>query len=281
MKIAVLADIHGNLVGLHTVADHIATWQPDAIVLAGDIVNRGAYPLECLRFVQQKQTTAGWQIVRGNHEEYVAAYAQPDAPRSGIEFEIFRASYWTYRQLNCEVSDLMALPFQLTLAGPDGSEMYITHASPRATTDGIFPFTTDSELRQKISNAGSRPPAVLCVGHTHAPLIRQIDNTLVVNVGSVGTPFDGDPRASYAQLTWRRNGWQAHIIRLEYDREQAARDFVESGFLAGTGPIGTLMMYEWRTAYPHIPEWLAQYHKRVLAGEMPLAKAVREFLAQR
>ena len=71
MKLAVLADIHANLPALHSVASHIEAWQPDGVVLAGDVVNRGPRPLECLRFVQEKQRAAGWGVVRGNHEEYV------------------------------------------------------------------------------------------------------------------------------------------------------------------------------------------------------------------
>ena len=48
MKIAVLADIHGNLPALEAVAAHVEAWQPDRVIVAGDLVNRGPRPLECL-----------------------------------------------------------------------------------------------------------------------------------------------------------------------------------------------------------------------------------------
>ena len=51
---------------------------------------------------------------------------------------------------------------------------------------------------------------------------------LVVNAGAVGLPFDGDTRASYAQLTWQCGAWHADVIRLDYDRRQAGRDFYET-----------------------------------------------------
>ncbi|HLB49171.1 MAG TPA: metallophosphoesterase [Anaerolineales bacterium] len=60
MKIAILADIHANIVALQTVADHIGQWRPDAVIVAGDVVNRGPRPLGCLRFVQEKQRAKGW-----------------------------------------------------------------------------------------------------------------------------------------------------------------------------------------------------------------------------
>jgi hypothetical protein len=54
---------------------------------------------------------------------------------------------------------------------------------------GIYPVMSDDELREKIEPASS----LFCVGHTHLPLIRRLDHTLVVNAGAVGLPFDGMP----------------------------------------------------------------------------------------
>jgi len=211
MKVAVLADIHGNLPALHVVSKHIEAWRPDAVLLAGDVVNRGPKPLECLRIVQTKMADESWSMVRGNHEDYVLKQAKPDAPRTGPEFEIDRSAFWTYQQLNGQVSSLKALPFQVNVFDPAGREVRAVHASMRDNRDGIYVDTSDEDLRQKIAPA----PAVLCVGHTHKPLMRRIDDTLVINVGSVGMPFDGDKRASYAQLIWQNGSWRAEIARLE------------------------------------------------------------------
>ncbi|NJN55107.1 MAG: metallophosphoesterase, partial [Anaerolineae bacterium] len=52
MKIAVLSDIHGNLPALRAVAEHVAQWQPDAVVVDGDTVNRGPQSLLCWQTVQ-------------------------------------------------------------------------------------------------------------------------------------------------------------------------------------------------------------------------------------
>jgi len=275
MKLAVLADIHANYVALQTVAEHIEAWQPNLIVVAGDVVNRGPRPVECLRFVQDKQQSRGWLTVRGNHEDYVISCGAPDAPSCGPEYDIFRTGYWTYQQLNGDVAALEAMPFQQSQLAPDGSEARITHASMRGNRDGIYPETTDDELRRQIQP----PPLLLCVGHTHRPLVRQIDETLVVNVGATGLPFDGDPRASYAQLTWRQAGWNAKIIRLDYDRQQTEQDFYDSGFMAESGALAPLILNEFHTARSRIYQWAEQYEAAVLSGEMTIEESVVRFMA--
>lgn len=276
MKLAVLADIHANFVALQTVTAHIEAWQPDRVVVAGDIINRGPRSSECLRFVQAKQETAGWLVVGGNHEDYVISHSQPDAPRCGPAFEVHRHSYWTYRQLDGQTPALATMPFQQSLTAPDGSEVRIVHASMRGNRDGIYPKTTDEELRQKI-----RPgPPLLCVGHTHLPLVRRIDGTLVVNVGSAGLPFDGDTRPSYAQLSWRRGEWQIEIVRLDYDRPAAERDLFQTDFFEGSGPLAWVILNELRTARSRLFHWTAQYQARVLAGELTMEDSVQQFLAE-
>ena len=66
MRIAVLADIHSNLRALEAVADDIERWNPDVVVVAGDIINRGPMPVECLRFVQCKQREKGVTLLASN-----------------------------------------------------------------------------------------------------------------------------------------------------------------------------------------------------------------------
>ncbi len=276
MKLAVLADVHANFVALQTVAAHIEAWQADLVVVAGDIVNRGPRPLECLRFVQDKQHTPGWLVVRGNHEDYILSHTSTGIPRSGLEFEVHRHSYWTYQQLDGNIPALKAMPFQQNLSAPDGSEVCVTHASMLGNRDGIYPGMADGELRQKIQPYA----ALFCVGHTHWPLVRRIDDTLVVNAGSAGLPFDGDRRTGYAQLSWQRGQWQSQIVRLDYDHQKAERDFSNLDFLEGSGPLGQVILNELLTAQSRLFYWTYQYQARVLAGELTMAESVERFLAE-
>jgi predicted phosphodiesterase len=281
MKLAVLADIHGNLAALEVVTAHIERWQPDLVVVAGDIINRGPHPLECLQFVQAKQQHDGWLLLRGNHEDYVIRYAYPETVCAGLEFEIYRSAYWTYQQLDQDVSILETMPFQIDLMAPNGDPICIVHASMVSNQDGIFPRTTDDELRQKICLPDQSPPVLFCTAHTHWPLIRRLNETLVVNVGSAGLPFDGDQRVAYSQLSWQAGQWQAEIIRLEYDWQQTERAFFETGYLANGGPIVELVLDELRTARPNLFRWTHEYQEAILTDKISLEEAVANFLAQK
>ena len=274
MKLAILSDSHGNWPGLTTVVEHIERWQPDQVAVLGDVVNRGPNSARCWDFVQRMRRERGWLATLGNHEEYVINQSLPQAARAGIPFDVYRPSFWTYEQLGRDVSALQALPFSLD-EWFDGTIVRLTHASMLGTREGIFPFTRDDELPAMI---GEPVPALLAVGHTHQPLVRSLGDTLVVNAGASGMPFDGDWRVSYAQLELRRGKWQGRIIRLEYDRAQAERDFDEAGFIAGGGPLARVMLRELQVASGLLYTFLQRYEPPVLAGEITLEDAVDEFL---
>lgn len=275
MKLAILSDVHGNFVALESVIEHIEAWRADRVIVAGDIVNRGPRSKDCLQWIQSKERQAGWLIVRGNHEDYVISHDMPDAPRSGPAFEVHRGSFWTYQQLGSDVSALKAMPFQQTLLGPNGDEIRIVHASMRGNRVGIYPESSDEKLRSLIAP----PPVVLCVGHTHRPLIRYLNNSLIVNAGSAGLPFDGDTRPSYAQVTWSKGEWKANIVRVDYDISAAEKDFFESGFIDEAGPLAQLVLIELRHACSQLFQWASQYQDMAMAGEISMQDAVRDFLS--
>ncbi len=273
MKIAVLADIHANYPALLEVAAHVERWQPDRVLIAGDIVNRGPRPRQVLEFVRQKQETEGWQVIRGNHEDYVLFHTRPDSPLNGPLFDIFQYSYWTYRQLGEDNDYLNALPEEYhELIG--GGEFRGVHASMRDNRSGIYPEMSDRAIARLIAP----PPVVIAVGHTHRPLVRQIGDCLVINAGSVGLPFDADPRAAYAQITFHHNRWQAKIIRLKYDIAQTERDFHESGFLAEAGPLAEVILLELRVALSQLYCWTNTYFDAVLHEEISVEESVRQYM---
>jgi len=275
MKIAVIADVHANLPALQAVTEHIDAWRPDVVVVAGDLVNRGPRPAECLSQVLERQHSQGWLLVRGNHEDYVIHQTKPDAPRSGPVFEVHRASFWTCQKLGYQVGSLIAMPMQQLLADPAGGQVRIVHGSMLGNRDGIYPETLDRDLESKIAP----PPRLLVVGHTHIALVRRLNSTLVVNAGSAGLPFDGDTRAAYAQLTWQREEWNVLIARVDYDLAQAERDFYETGFSEEGGPLVRLVQIELRQARAMLGGWVHRYQSRALAGKIGMEESVVEFLS--
>jgi predicted phosphodiesterase len=274
MKLAVLADVHANLPALEAVTAHLEAWKPDQVIIAGDVINRGPRSPECLAFVLNKIETAGWQVLKGNHEDYIVAQNRPDSPRNGPLFEIYRHTHWTYNQLN-GASHLESWPDYITLSGPDGSEIRIAHASSLGNTFGVFPMMENEELSRRV---GQPLPALFCGGHTHYPFLTRLDSTLIANVGAAGLPFDGDQRGSYAQFTWRTGAWEGEIVRVAYDRNRTLADFRETGFLQEAGPMTWLVLIELLYARSQLFAWMRDYYEPVLTGETTVEATVREQL---
>jgi putative phosphoesterase len=275
MNIAILADIHGNYAALQAVAADIAAWAPDVVVVAGDIVNRGPDSRECLAEVLRLRDTQGWQVLRGNHEGYVLRYHKERhlLPRSGPRYEMARLIDWTYAQVADALPELAALPENLRLTTPNGT-VAIYHASIRHDRDGVMRRSSDDELRAQIDPTA----AVFCVGHTHMPFVRRLDQTLVVNTGAVGLPFDGDPRAAYARVTHSWAGWHAEIRRVPYDVSSTAHTFRYGGMYDAIGAQAAIMLEELVRGRSLMFDFVPLYHDRLMSGAITLEEAVREFL---
>lgn len=273
MKVAVLTDIHANYPALLAVVQDIDSWQPHHVIVGGDIINRGPHPRECLEYILQRVNSDGWQWVRGNHEDLLLKHArQSDPPSTPLE----QFTAWTRSRLADHLACLETMPFQQSLIAPNGAEARIVHASMRGNRDGIYPETSERKLRELISP----PPALLCVGHTHRPLIRMVDGTLVVNAGSCGLPFDLDDRPAYARLTWHPNrDWQADIQRVQYDRRATERDFFDRGYLDQGGPMAALALMELRHACSLIYGWVIRYQSSVESGSLDGMQTVERYLA--
>jgi predicted phosphodiesterase len=284
MKIALLADIHANYWALNAAIDHLSSWRPDRVIIAGDIVNRGPRPAECLELIQHRVESEKWLVLRGNHEDYVILHANPDAPHQGPALEVHRASRWTYQQLGENVTALVVMPLKQVFPGPDGRSVQFVHGSLMGTRDGVYPETSDYSLRKKVGldhlSPGDNSLALFGVGHTHRPVIRWLNDVLVVNAGSVGLPFDHDTRLTYAQLTWQNGNWRAEIVRLDYDLDRAERDFYDTGYLENAGPLTQLVMIELLTASSHLYNWAIEFQESALKGTISVAESVQKYLSR-
>lgn len=275
MKVAVFSDVQGNLPAMEVAVEHILAWDPDLVVMDGDLVNRGPSSAACLDLFETLRQERGWLPVLGNHEVWVLRCAA-QAPATPLEADMRRFADWTLAQLAGREEHLESWPDHLTLHAPgDGSWVHVTHGTMAGSRDGISASVPDADLAAKL------PPdiALFVTAHTHKPLERRLGATRILNVGSVGSPFDGDPRASYAQLEHRRGAWQTRIVRLAYDRDRAERDFRVSGMLDQGGPMAPILFEEWRRARGLMAQWRRDHEPAVIAGERPLGIAVAAFLA--
>lgn len=273
MKLAVLSDIHGNVPALAAVLDDIERWGADHLIVNGDLVSRGPCSLECLRLLQAR--APGSHFLTGNHETYVLRCADQPADPESPTHDIDRFADWALRQLGAAVDDIRAWDDHLDLTDLEGAATaHVTHGSRLGNRDGISARTRDDDLPAKLGE----PRALFIGSHTHRPLLRRFNGTLVVNTGSVGQPMDGDPRAAYGRFTLIGGRWEAEIARVAYDKARAERDCVDSGFLAEAGPMARLIYLELRQSRAHVGPWRNQYLEAVKARALSVTASVDAYL---
>jgi predicted phosphodiesterase len=213
MRIAVLADIHGNLPALDAVLSEVDASGADAIVLNGDVAT-GPMPAETLDRLAGLGRRAIW--VRGNADRELAAACDgaldPDLP------EVARVpTGYCAGRLSARHRDLLAdLPLSLTLDVTGLGPVLFCHATARNDTEIVL---VDSPVdRYQEAFAGIAEPTVV-LGHTHMPFQRLADCRRFVNPGSVGMPYGGT--GAY----WALLGPDVVLRRTEYDGEAAGETF--------------------------------------------------------
>ena len=272
MRLAVISDIHANFPALLAVVEDLKRVAPDEIIVAGDFINRGPMPRETLSFLRD----AGWPLLRGNHEDYVIAQLQPHEEQDARANPIWKPAQWTasqIRQSDGHGDALQTLPLTTTR---ENGDILIVHGTPQKNSDGIFEKTTDDELREML---GQHPPRVLLCAHTHAALVRTVADTLIMNVGATGLPFNGDPRAQYGVLTQHNGVYEAELRQVEYSREETYRAFETGGFLRDGGPLARVIMQEVRDARPHLGPWVNAFAEQVRGGELSVGEATKRYFA--
>ncbi len=241
MKLAVIADIHGNLPALEAVEGDLWREKPDHVIVAGDLVNRGPMNEEVLSFVVDR----GWEVIEGNHDKLIADWILGEVPASWLSDPWYAPLGWVSEQVDGWCDYLSSLPFDARLELDGAPAVRVVHASPRSTREGVHRHLSDHDLEQIL--AGAPEPLVVCA-HTHKPLDRRLGSRRVVNVGSVGVPFNGDPRAQYGLFTYSAGGsWHVELKQVEYDRAAVTSAFAASGYLAA-GTAARIFLHEYRSA---------------------------------
>lgn len=242
-RLAVLADIHGNSVALNAVLTDLARQGgADAVVVLGDLAVFGPSPTGVLNLLRQIGSAF---YVRGNTDRYLVEGNYPGQPGgSDWQSQVLASFPWTARELGRTGLNFLAdLPFSQLLRLSPQHTILAVHGSPRSDEENIRPDTPVAELAPMIN--GQAYNLLLCA-HTHLPCDRMVASRRVVNVGSVGLPFDGDPRASYALVNLRPRGdYFIQFRRVSYDIEQVVRQLV-----AFNHPTADVSAYNLRSALP-------------------------------
>jgi predicted phosphodiesterase len=224
--IALFSDIHGNRRALEAVIADLAFRGITRLYCLGDQVGYGADPNGVIDLIR----AIGAESILGNYDQGIAwetgdcgcFYADAEAERIG------RASYaYTVAEVTAaNKTYLRTLPQELHVQLAD-KKIHLVHGSPRRINEYLL---RDRDERTYRRLAGTEPDDVLAFGHTHDPWFRWFGDKLFVNVGSVGRPKDGDPRAAYVVLRASPGtAVEVEVERVEYDVEAAAVAVVVAG----------------------------------------------------
>lgn len=206
MRVAIFSDVHGNAAALEAVLADIQSQTSERTVCGGDLAFGGAAPEACVARIN----ALGIPCVRGNTDEWLVEGTT--SPSGSI-------GEWTRARLSpASRAFLAGLPFEHRI-----DDLLIVHATPWSVSDLVPQHAGEPMLRRVLAEARA---AAVVYGHIHLGWIGEVPGAgIVVNTGSVGFPFDGDARASYALLERRPSGWTAELRRVAYDVEGAAAAF--------------------------------------------------------
>ena len=238
MTIAFFSDVHGNLPALRAVLADLDQRRPDIIFCLGDLVDYAPWPNEVVNEVRRR----GIPTLAGNYDQGIGlasadcgcAY-QMDADKS------LGAQSIAYT--NSVVGDderryLRLLPKHMRLDFQDEPatlSLLLVHGSPRRINQYLFEDFPEGSFLRLLEGAGAD---ILLFGHTHKPYHRTIAYEHegetryrhALNIGSVGKPKDGDPRAAYLLLHLDEStrltdpaSVRSELVRVAYDVEEAAR----------------------------------------------------------
>ncbi|MGE4426852.1 MAG: metallophosphoesterase [Solirubrobacteraceae bacterium] len=208
--LALLYDVHGNLAALEAVIGDAEAAGADGWVIGGDVSAFGGWPEETLARLRELPD-ARW--LRGNHERW----AREPETIPPVPLAVHGRAAWVDALGGPDAPDVRALYELPTWQPIPGGEAW--HGSPRSDMDGFLPDPSPGE----VDLLEGRTPGLLVVGHTHVPVHRDVvrpdgGRTTIFNPGSVGLPFDDDPRAAYGLL---RPDGHVESRRVDYDVERA------------------------------------------------------------
>jgi predicted phosphodiesterase len=230
-RLAVLSDVHGNVDALRAVRKAVEAASPDAVLVAGDLVMNGPEPVATVAELRELEAE-GALIVQGNTDVAVADFDYAAAfPwfADGVPEAFRAAAEWANETLGDEGLEwLRRLPAERRL-WVDDDLVLVCHASPGSQTAGFDAGLDAATVLERLSRTDAR---VICCGHTHMPEVRDFGWRVIVNDGSAGYVFDGDPRASWALVDIAGGAITAEIKRVEYDVMGVSNAISERG-LAG------------------------------------------------
>jgi putative phosphoesterase len=175
-KLAIIADIHANLVALEATLSDIKTRGISDIVCLGDVANFGPQPVETLERVKE----INCPVVMGNSDANVLH------PRQEVDPVVTDVESWCAQQLKEEHKNFIRSFEPTVKLELSGLKILAYHGSPKSYHDSITAETPDETLTSYFEN---HKADLFVGGHTHEQFIRRYFDKRVMNPGSVGLPY--------------------------------------------------------------------------------------------
>ena len=238
MKIAFFSDIHANLPALEAVLADIDNQMPDFVYCLGDLVGYNIWPNEVSTLIRER----GIPTLAGNYDEG-SGLSSDDCGCAYKSDEEKANGAVSIAYTNKVVDDntrayLRMLPRHMSLEFQNNQEkikLLMVHGSPRKINEYLFEDRPEKSLMRILEDAQAD---IMLFGHTHKPYHRILEYDLngekafrhAINIGSVGKPKDGDPRACYAMMELNTSlslqdptSVSVRFVRVDYDVEKAAK----------------------------------------------------------
>jgi len=190
MRVAVISDIHGNLVALKAAVSDIETRKVSQIICLGDVVATGPQPTEVIEFLQR----LACPCVMGNTDETLVRNfprefrgkiggTMPEEERRNLE----ALDLWTRKRSTTAHRQYLSTFKPMIKINLGASESLLCyHGSPVSNNDMILPATSDEKLTGMFEGRKER---VFAGGHTHIQMLRSFLSSIIVNSGSIGLAF--------------------------------------------------------------------------------------------
>ena len=246
MRLAIFADIHGNLPALQAVlADMKRCGDFDMTWCLGDLAALGGQPHECIQRIMELRDQQGkdkFKVIGGNTDRYLVTGARISfsPPKDEADFSAYRDNIlrmsainaWNMEQLNWRdfalLSEILGRELRLDVEG--FGRVIGFHAIPgNDEAVSLRPDSPDEEAADALLDRAGR--LALC-GHTHLAMDRQVNAWRVINPGSVGFSVGNPGLAEWAVLEWQNGALQVDLRRVPYDVAATLRTWEASAYPA-------------------------------------------------
>ncbi len=241
MRLALIADIHGNLVALEAVLADCAAHHITEVICLGDVVESGPQPrhvIDCL--LSERIPT-----LLGNTDERIL-FPRPFVPPTEAVQRAAEIEAWCVGQLRPgDRAFLASLPATLSRSMPDGSELLCFHGTPHSNTELLRATTPEHELTHMLQGTSA---ALLAGGHTHVQMLRRTGEQLIINPGSVGMPYETRGMAS------RRPPWAEYALLIDEGKG------VQVSFRRVPLHVDAVVAAAYDAGMPEADWWAAPWH---------------------